>query len=274
VAFSPDGRTLSSTGSGGDVKLWDVATGTLLRQVQHGQRHTDGVPVSVAFSPDGQRVATGGVGSDVHVKVWRVADLGLLLNLDANGVFSGVGPGNSEVVVAFSPNGAYLVGASVPREGDGVTVIRFWDAATGAVVRDYRGDWTHGISALAFSPAQDHLFAFVSAGAVRVARTTLNLASPAVAGEPGPDAAFRLALAGPNPAAAPALALTVAEPQRVRAEAFDVLGRRVAVLHDGPVAPGTTVRLALGAAHLVAGTYVVRVTGETFTGSRTVTVAR
>jgi WD40 repeat protein len=80
---------------------------------------------------------------------------------------------------------------------------------------------------------------------------------------------YALTGAGPNPfRTATALALTVAEGQAVRAEVFDALGRRVAVLHDGPVEAGVPVRLALDGAALAPGAYVVRVVGETFSTAR------
>src|SRR5208337_95346 len=50
VAFSPDGRTLASSGTEG-FKLWVVATGRELRSLT-GQR-------PVAFSPDGETLASG-----------------------------------------------------------------------------------------------------------------------------------------------------------------------------------------------------------------------
>ena len=52
-------------------------------------------------------------------------------------------------------------------------------------------------------------------------------------------ATARLDLAGPNPfTASTALALRVDRTQTVRVEVLDLLGRSVAVLHDGPVASG------------------------------------
>ena len=53
---------------------------------------------------------------------------------------------------------------------------------------------------------------------------------------PLPDATERLSAAYPNPFGdRTTLALTLDSPERVRAEAYDLLGRRVATLLDGTV---------------------------------------
>ena len=81
-----------------------------------------------------------------------------------------------------------------------------------------------------------------------------------VDGEADPAAArVRLVVASANPfRGAARLTLALAEPQTVRAEAFDALGRRVAVLFDG-AAPAGTLRLTLDGAGLAPGVYAVRV---------------
>ena len=94
--------------------------------------------------------------------------------------------------------------------------------------------------------------------------------------EPGAEvpAAFALSEAYPNPFnPQTAFSLSLDVPQRVTVEAFDVLGRRVATLHDGRLAAGThTLRFEAGA--LPSGVYVVRARGEHTTASRRVTLAR
>ncbi len=55
VAFSPDGARVLSGSGDKTLKLWDAATGALLRTFEG---HSDTV-ISVAFSPDGTRVLSG-----------------------------------------------------------------------------------------------------------------------------------------------------------------------------------------------------------------------
>ena len=97
--------------------------------------------------------------------------------------------------------------------------------------------------------------------------------SPVVELTIGLDGAFALALEGPNPFAdQTALGLSVARAQNVEAGLYDLLGRKVATLHSGVV--DGAVMLSVDASRLPAGLYVVRVQGETFRTSRTLTVAR
>ena len=70
------------------------------------------------------------------------------------------------------------------------------------------------------------------------------------------------------------LTLAVAARQRVAVAVYDALGRRVARLHDGMLAPHQTHRFAFEAAHLPSGLYVIRATGETFAATRRVVLVR
>ncbi|MEM1041236.1 MAG: endonuclease [Bacteroidota bacterium] len=90
-----------------------------------------------------------------------------------------------------------------------------------------------------------------------------------------PEGGFSLSPASPNPfASATRFTLTVGRPQPVRVEVFDVLGRRMALLHDGPVSAGAPLRLRLEAGTLPPGLYLYRATGETVQATRRVTLAR
>lgn len=144
VAFSPDGsRLASSSGTGlnepdkngwvgGDVCLWDAATGELLRTLE---RPHAGNQCTLAFSPDGTRLATGG-GGEGDVLVWDT-------QTGQERRFSG--HAREVYAVAFSPNGVLL--ASGSRDA----TVRLWDVATGELRSTLSG---HGssVQGVAFTP--------------------------------------------------------------------------------------------------------------------------
>ncbi len=88
-------------------------------------------------------------------------------------------------------------------------------------------------------------------------------------------APFRLSNASPNPFATQTrLTLTVEEGTTLAVAVHDALGRRVAVLHEGDLRPGTYT-LRVEAADLPAGLYLVRATnGRGQTATRSVTLVR
>jgi WD40 repeat protein len=135
VAFSPDGGRVLSGSKNGSVKLWDAATGRLLRTFQ-----ADLDVTSVTFSPDGARVLSGSESGSV--KLWDAA----------TGTLLGTFQGHSSYVysVAFSPDGARIL------SGSGY-MIKLWDVATGAVLRTFQfsSDLFY-TQAVAFSPDGTH----------------------------------------------------------------------------------------------------------------------
>lgn len=117
VAFSKDGRLLANAGSGVSVTIRDAATGALVRTI----RDKSGIN-SVDFSPSGALIAEGRTnGSSYNVKVYRVADGGLVLNLP--------GHSNATRAVAFSPDGTLLATG-----GDDKTA-KLWRVSDGALLR-------------------------------------------------------------------------------------------------------------------------------------------
>src|SRR5690349_6760882 len=68
ATFSPDGRAVLSGGDS-SLKLWDVATGQLVRTFMGHSVNSQ--VYSVAFSPDGRSVLSA--GTDKTVRVWDLA---------------------------------------------------------------------------------------------------------------------------------------------------------------------------------------------------------
>ncbi len=92
-------------------------------------------------------------------------------------------------------------------------------------------------------------------------------------GEASLDAPI-LTAPGPNPfTTSTSFALTVPTAGPVHVEVYDLLGRRVATLHDGPLSAAEH-HFTFTARTLPAGLYVVRASGQGFSKTRRVTLAR
>jgi hypothetical protein len=115
ATFSPDGQTLASGSWDKSIRLWDVETGSLLRELEG----PTGSIYSVTFSPDGQTLASGGY--DSTIRLWDVRTGGLLRKLE----------GHTDPVysVTFSPDGQTLA------SGGYDSTIRLWDVSSGEQLR-------------------------------------------------------------------------------------------------------------------------------------------
>ncbi|UGX93643.1 caspase family protein [Bradyrhizobium barranii subsp. barranii] len=131
AAFSRDGTRLLSGSEDDTLKLWDAATGRLIRTfVGHANDVT-----SVAFSPDGAQLLSG--SEDRTLKLWDAATGHLIRSFE----------GHSLKVrsVTFSPDGTQLL------SGSNDSTVRLWEAASGRLMRTFKGH--HGaVNAVAFSP--------------------------------------------------------------------------------------------------------------------------
>jgi WD40 repeat protein len=135
VAFSPDGRTLASSGRNDrTIKLWDADTGWLLRTL-HG--HSEGVS-SVIFSRDWQVLASG--SADHSIKLWQASTGRVLqtLRAHAEGVYC----------LIISPNGRILA------SGGGDNAIKLWDLASGRLIRTLTGHSNIANSLVFFADGQ------------------------------------------------------------------------------------------------------------------------
>jgi hypothetical protein len=102
----------------------------------------------------------------------------------------------------------------------------------------------------------------------------MRVAMPVAAEEPAQAGVFGLRSLYPNPTTVQTtVVLDVPTAQAVRVAVFDLLGREVAVLHDGPLAAGSH-RLALDATRLPAGLYLVRAMGAGHRATRKLMVTR
>ncbi|MEK6406865.1 MAG: protein kinase [Acidobacteriota bacterium] len=195
AAFSPDGATLATGDSTGNVKLWDTVSKQALATLK---AHTD-IVSSLMFSPDGRMLATASY--DKTAKLWDAATGQLILDLPehnkpisavafsvdnlivATGSHDGTarlcdartgrelnalkGHARGILSMAFSPDGTMLAIGS----GDGT--VGLWDAKAHGLIARLAGH-TENVHAVAFSPDSRRLATGSNDGMVRLWDTSTH----------------------------------------------------------------------------------------------------
>jgi WD40 repeat protein len=124
VTFFADGTKLATSGThnygGTSVKIWDVGTGLLLKEIA-----TPNAVFDFAVSPDGTRVfAMNGSGV---CRLWNVASGNLLQTINASYMSSAYSS------VAYAPDGTRVASSG----SDGL--IKQWNPDTGVLLATYKG---------------------------------------------------------------------------------------------------------------------------------------
>lgn len=138
VRYSTDGRYLASSSNDGPVKLWDTATGKLIR-VFPGRLAAD-------LSPDGKTIAcVSAIGSPAKtigkVNLYRIADGSLEESFSSENGASA----SWLLCVALSPDGRSLAAT------DWNGTVTIWDVETGER-KQTKMDYSAGVLAAAFAP--------------------------------------------------------------------------------------------------------------------------
>src|SRR5262249_47111747 len=142
--FSPDGKTLAS--AGGLLKLWDVASGRLVRVIEkpkNPQKSENNDIASVAYSSDGRLIATGNYSRIIDI--WDAGSGRLLRSLQAN---SRVEPES----ISFNPKTRILAVATYD------ATVDLWDVESGGTVKTLKADGYVEIEAISFAPDGERLF--------------------------------------------------------------------------------------------------------------------
>jgi WD40 repeat protein len=159
IAFSPDGKTLVSSGCGkiaqrdfprnptpevcveGEIRFWNVATQLLIEQPLAG--HTDQI-LNVAFSPDGKTLASASGQHDGTIQLWDVTT-----RQPVGRAFSGYATDMRKVI--FSPDGKTLVSASAMWANKTYNIF-LWDVATHQHIGQPLTAHTYDLLDIALSP--------------------------------------------------------------------------------------------------------------------------
>jgi WD40 repeat protein/murein L,D-transpeptidase YafK len=129
VALSEDGRQAVSGGQDNVLRLWDTATGLLLRTFDAETNRIN----AVAFSPDSQKIL---MASSDKLRLWAVAPGQTVKTME--------GHTGEVTAVAFSSDGRQAISGSKDK------TVKLWDMETGELLKTFEGH-SDEVTAVAFS---------------------------------------------------------------------------------------------------------------------------
>lgn len=136
VAFTSDGKRVTSASGDGKIKIWDSTTGQELRTLE-GQ---EGPVKALTVSPDGSYIASAGDGG--AVRIWDA--------MSGEVIFEMLGHTAAVNCLVFSSNGDRIASASDDK------TIKLWDAQSGQEVRTITGH-AGAVLGVGFSPNGERL---------------------------------------------------------------------------------------------------------------------
>ena len=166
AVLSPDGRLVLSGSSDGTMKLWDAATGRLIRTFEGHNGAVD----AVLFTRDGKRAISA--SNDKTIKLWDLASGRVLRTFEGH---------TGEVKsIALSRDGGSVLSASFDK------TLRLWDLASGRLLRTFNGH-AAGVSSVAISPDGRFAIASDQAATIRLwdiatAQTVRTFKAPPLSG--------------------------------------------------------------------------------------------
>jgi WD40 repeat protein len=136
AAFSPDGKTLATSGIDNKLRFWDAQTGKDITNAR--DIALTGHGYNLNFAPDGKRLLVG----STKLEMFDVESQKPV----KKDYFAETGTSQFFHSATWSPMGKWIAAAA-----DG-TAVSLWDAATGALERKIEARLTPGRTRFAFSP--------------------------------------------------------------------------------------------------------------------------